>query len=160
MKKILSEKTKEINEKYKENKKEFEKIIKCKYVRFLIEIDNKQLLKKISDAFPVYLDERIDEDDLKMEDENKRLRNYFDTNVEKYFKRIENFYLFLIALKEEKINIIYEEATYISDVEMGKNSEVKEKIIPTTVKKTPNKKQKLNLNNSPEISKRRKDFKF
>ena len=66
----------------------------------------------------------------------------------------------MIALKEEKINIIYEEATYISDVEMGKNSEVKEKIIPTTVKKTPNKKQKLNLNNSPEISKRRKDFKF
>ena len=118
-----------INEKIPEN-------YKIKYMKILTELDNKQLLNKISDSLQIYLEEKS-EDDMKNEDINKSLENYFETKIGKYFKRIEDFYDFLIKLKEERINIIYEEQTYLSDVEMEVNSNAtKEKIIPSTIKKS------------------------
>ena len=136
---------------------------KNKFNRLLSELENKQILKKISDCFPAYLEDIKVAENNKFEEINQEFNGYFELSLAKYFKKIENYYVYLIALKEERINIIYEEATYISDVDMDRTSAIKEKMIPSTVKKSrlsPKGKplQKSMLDKSPVSLKRKKGF--
>jgi hypothetical protein len=147
-----------LNEKIPEN-------YRTKYNKFLFELNKRQLLNKISDSFCIYLDDKEHEENSKLEEECNNLNTYFENNIGKYFKRIESYYNFLLELKEERINIIYEEPSYISDVEMQNSNIKKERSIPSTEKKINEsftetksafKKNKREISND----KRKKDYKF
>lgn len=140
---------------------------RMKFNKFLNELNKNKLLNKISDSFCTYLDEKQNEEDSKLEEQSNGLNTYFENNVSKYFLRIESYYQFLLTLKDERINIIYEEATYISDVEMQNSSVTKEKMIPSTEKKNNyslkelKSSTKLNKRDkSNEKDKRKKEYKF
>jgi len=130
---------------------------KTKFHKLLFELDNKNLLRKISESFTNYFEEAKALD--KFDEGIVENAVYFEKHLERYYRKIESNYQFLLSLKEERINIIYEEATYISDVDMGGTSAVKEKMIPSTIKKSKGKKAR-NMDTSPENNKRKKDFKF
>ena len=137
-----------------------------KFNKFLKELEKKHVLNKISEVFPQYLEDKENDENMKFEEECENLNTYFDNNITKYFKRIENYYYFLTELKDERINIIYEEATYISDVDM-EQSPIKEKIIPSSVKRQRSSsktrsKRKSRAEKSPDAKDKRKkgSFKF
>jgi hypothetical protein len=147
-----------LNEKIPEN-------YRTKYNKFLFELNKRQLLNKISDSFCIYLEDKEHEENSKLEEDCNNLNTYFENNIGKYFQRIESYYNFLLELKEERINIIYEEPSYISDVEMQNSNIKKENSVISTEKKINQsftETKSAFKNNKKEVNndKRKKDYKF